>query len=138
VKPDFTAIFDTYGSTRSAKLARIIYADISYDAGDADTAIAMYRQALNDFSESAALKNIVRNGLGHAYILKGEHAEAIGIFKMIAADDNQAMKNDALFNLAWLYAETGETEKSTATFEQLLSEFPDSRYGDLVREKIRG
>ena len=138
VSPDFTAIFDDYGSTQSAKLARLIYADISYEAGDAETAIAMYRQALNDFSQSAALKNIVRSGLGHAYILKGEHVEAIGIFEMIAADDDQTMKNGALFNLAWLYEETGKAEKSTATYEQLLTEFPDSRYGDLVREKIRG
>lgn len=138
VKPDFAAIFNEYGSTKTAKLARIIYADISYDAGDTETAIAMYKLALDDFSQSAALKPIVLSGLGHSYLLKGDHAGAIGIFETIVTTDDPTLKKDAMFNLAWLYGETGKTEKSTATYERLLSEFPDSRYGDLVREKIRG
>ena len=62
----------------------------------------------------------------------------IGIFETIVTTDDPTLKKDAMFNLAWLYSETGKTEKSTATYERLLSEFPDSRYGDLVREKIRG
>ena len=138
VNTDFTHIFDKYGSKNAVKIARIIYGDISYHAADADTAIAMYAQALDDFNQSPALKNIVLSGLGHAYVLKKEFPQSIRYFEMISADKEKAMKSGALFNLAWLYEATGEKEKSTALYKQLLADFPDTMYGDLVREKVSG
>jgi tetratricopeptide (TPR) repeat protein len=136
VKNDFNDIFDNFGSKNAVKIARIIFGDISYNAGDADTAIAMYTQALDDFSQSPALKNIVLSGLGHAYILKNDYPQSIRYFETISADRESTLKSGALFNLAWLYEATGEKEKSTALYEQLLADFPDTMYGDLVREKI--
>jgi predicted negative regulator of RcsB-dependent stress response len=64
----------------AAKIARIIYGDISYNAGDADTAIAMYTLALEDFNQSPALKNIVLSGLGYAFVLKEEYPRSIQLF----------------------------------------------------------
>lgn len=136
VKTDFNDLFDNYGSKNAVKIARIIYGDISFNAGDADTAIAMYTHALDDFSQSPALKNIVLSGLGHAYVLKNEYPQSIRHFETISADEEPTMKSGALFNLAWLYETTGEKEKSTALYKQLLADFPDTMYGDLVREKI--
>ncbi len=138
VKTDFTDMFDTYGSTTAVKLARILYGDISYNAGDADTAIAMYTQALGDFNQSPAMKNIVLSGLGYAYVLKKEYPQAIRYFEMFSADQEKNMQSGALFNLAWLYEETGEKEKSTALYKQLLADFPETMYGNLVREKVGG
>jgi len=136
VKSDFREVFDRYGSKSAAKIARIVYGDISYNAGDADTAIAMYTQALDDLGDASSLKNIVLSGLGHAYMLKGDYTDAIGCFETISRDGELTMKSGALFNLAWLYDATGEKEKSTARYKALLSEFPGTMYGDLVREKI--
>lgn len=138
VKTDFTEIFNEYGSKSAVKIARIIYGDISYNAGDADTAITMYTQALDAFNQSRALKNIVLSGLGHAYLLKKEYPQSIHYFEMISADNEKTMKGGALFNLARLYEETGEKEKSTTLYKQLLADFPDTMYGDLVREKVNG
>lgn len=137
VKTDFKDIFENYGSKNAVKIARIIYGDISYTAEDADTAISMYTKALDDFSESPALKNIVLSGLGHAYILKNEYPQSIRYFETISTDQELTLKSGSLFNLAWLYEATGEKEKSIALYEQLLADFPDTMYGDLVREKIK-
>lgn len=136
IKADFVNIFDEYGSTKTVKIARIIYGDISYNAGDADSAISLYTQALNDFNQSPALTNIVLSGMGYAFELKKEYPQSIHYFEMISADKENTLKSGALFNLAWLYEATGEKEKSTAVYKQLLSDFPESMYGDLVREKI--
>jgi hypothetical protein len=54
---------------------------------------------------------------------------------MISADKEKTMKSDALFNLAWLYEAAGEKEKGIAMYKQLLTDFPESMYGNLVREK---
>ncbi|BBO70505.1 hypothetical protein DSCA_44350 [Desulfosarcina alkanivorans] len=136
VKTDFDAIFDAYGSKNTVKIARIIYGDMSYNAQDADTAIAMYTRALDDFDQSPALKNIVLSGLGHAHALKNEYPRSIQYFEMIVAGQEPTLKSGALFNLAWLYETTGDPSKSTALYKQLLADFPETMYGDLVREKI--
>ncbi|MGA6927139.1 MAG: hypothetical protein WBY88_15730, partial [Desulfosarcina sp.] len=81
VRSDFTDVFDAYGATSAVKVARIVFGDISYHGEDADTAIAMYTQALEDFNHAPALKNIILSGLGHAYLLKNEYPEAIRYFE---------------------------------------------------------
>ncbi len=137
VKTDFTDIFDEYGSKNAVKIARIIYGDISYNAGDADTAIAMYTHALDDFDQSPAVKNIVLSGLAYAFVLKAEYPRAIHYFEMISANNEKTLKSGALFNLGWLYEASGEKEKANAMYQQVLADFPESMYGDLVREKVR-
>ena len=136
VQTDFNDLFDQYGSKSAGKIARIIYGDISYRAGDADTAIAMYTRALDDFGQTPALKGILLSGLGQAYVLQEKYPEAIRYYEMLSADDEKTMKGGALFNLAWLYDAIGEQEKSTAMYQQFLAEFPDTMYADLVKEKI--
>jgi tetratricopeptide (TPR) repeat protein len=138
IKTDIADIFDQYGSTEAAKIARIIFGNFSYDAGDADTAIAMYKQALDDFIGLPAIKNIVLNGLGYAFVLKKEYPQSIQYFEMILADKENTLKGSAIFNLAWLYEETGDKEKSVAMYNQLLTDFPESMYGELVKEKVGG
>ncbi|GAB6907772.1 conserved hypothetical protein [Desulfosarcina cetonica] len=138
VKTDFATLFDQYGSTRAAKIARIEYGDISYRAGDVDAAIAMYTQAMDDFGESSALRNIILSGLGYAYTLKRAYAEAIRYFEMISSGSDATLKGDAIFNMACLYALTGEKEKSLAMYKRLLADFPGSIYEPLAKEHIAG
>lgn len=138
VKTDFADIFSEYGSKDTVKIGRIMYGDICYNAGDADTAIVMYTRALDDFNQSPALKNIILNGLGHANVLKKEYPQSIRHFEMISSDNENTLKSSALFNLALLYETTGNKEKSTRYFEQLLNDFPGSMYGELIKEKISG
>lgn len=138
VKAEFNDLFDVYGSKRSVKIARIVYGDMSYSAGDADTAIAMYSHALDDFSQSQGLKNIILSGLGHAYLLKKEYPQSIRYFEMISSSQEKTLRGDALFNLAWLYETSGEKERSVAQYKQILADFPDTSYGELIKEKIGG
>jgi tetratricopeptide (TPR) repeat protein len=138
IKPDFEALFAQYGNNHATQLARVMYGDISYDAGDADTAIAMYKHALDDVGQSVALKNIVVSGLAHAYQLKKEYPSAIQYFLRIAEGTDATLKRDAMFNLACLYENAGENEKRRAMLDRLLADFPGSAYEALVREEISG
>jgi len=138
VKTDFSNIFNNYGSEKAVQIARIIYGNICYKAGDADQAISMYTRALDDFGQSPALKPLVLSGLGHAYMLKKEYPQAIRYFERITTDKQKTLKSDALYNLAWLYEKTGNKEKSTAAYKQLLADFPDTMYSELVKEKVSG
>jgi tetratricopeptide (TPR) repeat protein len=138
VKDDFVFIFDKYGSKASGKLARILYGDVSYEAKDADVAIDMYSIALEAYDQAPAMKNIVLSRLSHAYLLKKENQKAIQTFERITAGEDTTMKYEALFNLALLYENAGNKEKSAALFNQLQTDFPANIYSDLVKEKING
>lgn len=135
VKPDFEALFDQHGGTPAANVARIVYGDISYAAGDAETAIVMYERALKDFEPSPALKNLVISGLAHANQLKQAYPASIQYYTMLADGDDATLKSDALFNLFCLYQQTGEAEKSRAMADRLIADFPGSPYESLISEK---
>ena len=136
VKSDFNDIFGAYGSKNAVKVARIVYGDMSYSAGDADTAITMYSQALDDFRGDQRMRNIILSGLGHAYLMKKDFPQSVHYFEMISEAQEKTLQSDALFNLAWLYENAGEKERSVAQYKRILADFPDTVYGDLIREKI--
>lgn len=138
IKPDFEALFDQYGGKQAVKVARIVYGDICYNAGDADTAVAMYTQALADLGSADGLKTLILGDLGHAYQMKKDYPASIRYYRMILQNQANTLKSDALFNLAGIYAATGEKEKSDAMYKQLLADFPGAPYAGLVREKING
>lgn len=138
VKNDLKALFDTYGSKKGMGLKRIVYADISYRAGDTDTAIALYTRALNDLDHDPALKNMLWSGLAYAHVQKADYRQSIRYFEMIAAGSEATLRSDALFNLGWLYDHTGDQEKSRTFFRQLQTEFPNTFYDELIREQAGG
>ncbi len=138
VKPAFDDLFSRYGNKNAVKIARIVYGDMCYKAGDAKAAIDMYTAALKDYAEVPALKNIVLNGLAYAYLLNADDAQSIRYFEMITESGEKTLQSGALFNLAWLYDATGDPAKSTASYQRLLTDFPDALYSALAKEKIHG
>jgi hypothetical protein len=47
-----------------------------------------------------------------------------------------SIKDEALFNLGELYAETGDQDKSINAFKKILSDHSGSMYTEIVKEKI--
>ncbi len=138
VKPDFEQIMNEYAGKQGGKLARIVYANISYNGGEADTAIDLYEKALNDFGDNLSLRNFILSGLGYAYEAKKDYAKAIEYFKRIDASSNPTLKDEALFNLGRLYAETGEKDKSREAYKKLIADYADSMYIEIAKERVAG
>ncbi len=136
VNEDFRHILDKYSGRQAGKLTGVIFANRCFDAGDFDRSITLYKKALEDFENRAAIKNLVLNGLGYAYEAKNEYETAAGYFEMIAAASNPVMKTDAFFNLGRLYDMAGDMDKSRGAYEKIITGYPESIYIALVREKI--
>jgi hypothetical protein len=47
------------------------------------------------------------------------------------------MKDEAFFNLGRIYELMGENEKSTAAFKKIISDYTDSIYIELAKEKAK-
>jgi tetratricopeptide (TPR) repeat protein len=133
---DFQQIIKNYSQRQGGILARLYYADMCYAAKDYDKAITLYNPLLAELNEEPFLKNLVLNGLGYCYEAKKDYKRAAGYFEMVATAQGYPMKDEALFNLGEMYAAIGNKEKSINAFKKILSDYPESIYTEIVKEKI--
>jgi tetratricopeptide (TPR) repeat protein len=132
----FEKIIKKYSGREGGKLASLFYADMSYDAKDYDKAISLYKPLLEEFKDKPFLKNLVLNGLGYSYEAKKNYQTASMYFERVATDQNYPIKDEALFNLGEMYAATGNKDKSKNAFKKILSDYPESMYTEIVKEKM--
>lgn len=138
VKADFEALLDDYGGTQAGAMGRVTYANIAYEAGEADQAAALYDEALASFDGAPDLKNLILSGLGYAHEERKAYKEAAAYFERIVAGESPVLKSEAYFNLGRLYGLLDEPEKSRDAYEKILSEYTDSIYADMVKERLAG
>ena len=136
VSEDFQGIVAKYGGNAGGKMARASYANISYDAGDYNKAIELYKQSLNDFKDHPLVYNLILSGLGYAYTQLGDNSNAIVYFEKLVASTDSGNRDEALFNLGVLFEKLGDTDRSHQAFNQILSSYPNSMYFDIVEEKL--
>lgn len=132
----FQDIIKKYGGNAGGKLARVIYANISYEAGQYEKAITLYKQSLNDFQDDKAVNNLILNSLGHAYQQMKDTQNAAVYFERAAAQTDSFVREDALFNLGWVYQNMGQADKSRQTLQQIVDDYPNSLYFDMVQEEL--
>ncbi len=138
IKPAFKEIIDKYGSTAAGKAARLKYADLCYRTGDYDKAVEMYQAALEAYEDAPDIQGVILNGLAYTYENMQAYDQAARYFKRIIDAEAIVMKDQALFGLARIYGKTGDSKKQQNAYEQLVSDYPDSMYYQLAREKLAG
>ena len=138
VSADFQLILDKYGSKQNGKLARLTYANICYEAGKYDQAIALYKKSLTDFEKQPSIYNQVVGSLGYAYEQQADYASAVDYFKQLAAAPESILQAEALYHLGWLYDKLGESEKSKEAYNKIISDHQDFIYIDMVKERMAG
>lgn len=135
---DFEGILKAYSGNNGGKMARLVFADICYDAGDLDRAVELYTGSLDDFDENTFLKKLIISSLGHAYHGKNELKAAETFYQTNAGDSEPFLKDEALFHLGKIYDAMGDRHKSQIAFKEILSDFPASIYVNMVNEKVSG
>ena len=138
VKGDFEDFLASYGGKDGGRIGRLVFANISLNGQDTDLAIDLYRDSLTEFTAHSYFQNLVFSGLGYAYEAKKDLAKAIEFFEKIVASTNSLMKDEALFSLGRLYREAGDMEKSRSAYQQIVSEYTDSVYLEIAKDKVAG
>ena len=136
VEGDFRSLIEKYGSTAGGKLARVMYADLSVQGGYPDTAIPLYKAALQDYEDQPAVRHSILLSLAYALEAKKEYAAATDYLETLAADKGAVGADEAAYNLGRLYELMGEAGKSRAMYEKVLADYPDFVYADLIRAKL--
>jgi len=138
VESDLRQVLEKYPGKEGGKKTRIFFASICYDSGKYDEAIRLYKESLEDNSGNKYIKNQILNGLAYSFEAKNNIQSAVEHFEMIAADKEAVSRDDALFNLGRLYNALGNKVKSRDSYGKILSDYPDSIYLKLAKEKISG
>ena len=138
VKKNFKEIVDKYGKTGSGKVALMHYADLCYLTKNYDEAINTYNQALDVLGDKIEFKSLILNGIAYSYEGKKDFDKALTYFEMIASDENAVMKDQAFFNLGRIYESLGKMKLMKEAYSRIVSEYPDSMYFELAREKVPG
>ena len=138
VSADFQFILDKYKGKESAKLARIIYANICYNAGKYKQAIELFKTALTDFAKYPMIHQQILSNLGYAYEQEKDYSTAVGYFEKISSATGPIMRDEALYHLGRLYDKLGENEKSREAYNKILTDHQDFIYIDLVKERMSG
>ena len=136
VKGDFNLILEKYSDKDGGKLAKMIFAKICYDGGDYDRSIELYKLALQDFDTQPFYKSRILCNLGYLYADKGDYDNAVKYFEMVEVISGSTDKDEALFNLAGIFATKGLLEKSNNTYKKLIDNYPNSTYLDISKENI--
>jgi tetratricopeptide (TPR) repeat protein len=125
-----------YGGNAGGKLARVRYANISYEAGDYHKAIELYKQALNDFKDDQLVYQLILSSLGYAYQRIEDDRNAVKYFEELSSETDSGMRDEALFNLGLLQEKLGDFASSRKAFQEIISKYPNSIYFDIVQEKL--
>jgi len=138
VSAEFQFILNKYKGKKSAKIARLIYADICYNAGKYKQAIELYKTALTEFAKYPMIHHQILSNLGYAYEQSEDYSTAVSYFEKISSAPEPIMRDEALYHLGRLYNKLGENEKSREAYNKILTDHQDFIYIDLVKERMSG
>lgn len=133
---EFRLIIEKYGGREGGKLARVVYADICFNAKDYDKAIELYKKSLQDFDDNQLYKTLILKSLGYTYEEKKDLQTAAKYFEMVGLAPDAIMKDEALFSLGRIYAALDRHDKSIDAFKMLMAEHPGSMYAEIAKGKV--
>jgi len=138
VSEDFRRVFNDYGSRSNGSIARLIYANLCYQAGDYQQAADLYKASLPRFADQPLVHFQILKSLGYTYEALKDPATAVAYFEQAQAAGDKGLQDDVLFLLGDLYAQMGQKEKSVDAFKRILSDHPESVYASLARRRVNG
>lgn len=138
VAADFRRILSDYGSRTNGNIARVLFANLCYDAGDFKQAVELYRTSLARFADDPVMHFQLMRSMGYAHEGLKDYAGAVSYFEQALSTGQKNLQDDVLFHLGDLYARLGDPQKSSAAFNRLLTEHQDSIYVNMVRERVSG
>jgi len=136
LEKEFRSIIEKYGGRTGGRLARVIYANICFNAKDYDKAIELYKESLQDFDDNQLYKTLILKSLGYAHEGKKDLQTAAKYFEMVDSAPDAIMKDETLFSLGRVYEALDQHDKSIDAFKRLVAEHPGSMYIGISTGKI--
>jgi predicted negative regulator of RcsB-dependent stress response len=132
---DFRAILEKYPNQKAGKIARIMLADLAFEAGEYDAAVSLYKEALQDFKQDPFYGNLILTNLAYASEQKKDYESAMTYLKMIDAGAGSDLNDQVLFDLGRIQSKINPSAKENEYYRKIAEAHPNSPYADMAREK---
>lgn len=126
-----------YGRTKMATLAIPQLAYLKFGQGKYDEAISLYQTYLKRDKSSSIYPSMAHFGLAVAYEAKEDYQSAINHLKKIVEDENNFLKEEAMFSLGRVYALSGQQEMSSEIFKDFVNQFKESPLLPLAKANLK-
>ncbi len=136
-----------YGSTDTAKEARLLHASMLYDLEEYARARDMYRSYLSSGSVRE-LRVIAREGMGYAqealaYTIEDAEArnaelrsKVLETFRAIQRAEDGPDRDRAVYHEARILASLGQRQEAIAALEQALETWPESKFSYDMKQRL--
>ncbi len=130
-------VIEDYSRLYSAQRALFLRGDLRMKQGAWQEAIDDFRRLSDDFSASH-LALISLSNKAAAYEEIGELDQALAAYEELAEkrEDRNPLRARALFSIGRLHEQMGDPEAATSSYEELVSEYSDSEWTNLARNRI--
>ncbi len=115
----------------------------SYEAALKDYYDGKYDQAVGEFTEiimispKSDLADNAQYWIGECYYSMGNHRHALGEFQKIFSYPDTDKDDDTQLKIAYCYIKMEDRERAIEELRKFLSDFPNSEFVPLAREKLR-
>jgi tetratricopeptide (TPR) repeat protein len=134
VRAAFQKVIDEAGRSGVATMARLIVADYDEKLGDSDKALAGFLALADELSPTDSLYFIAVERAAYAKENKGDVDGALAIWQRLLGSEKRFYADHALFEMARLHANRGETDKARELLARIESEYKDSLLQDDVKQ----
>jgi tetratricopeptide (TPR) repeat protein len=133
---ELDSLIKKYVWTKIATLAIPQLAYLKFGQGKYDEAISLYQTYLKKDKSASIYHLMTHFGLAAAYEAKSEHKSAIQHLKEIIDNENNFLREEAMFSLGRLYALSGQQEMSKETFKNFVNQFKESPLVPLAKANL--
>ena len=138
VTPEFDQLFAKYGNRQGGMAGRLIFAQLNYLAGKAETAVQHYTEAAKRYPDGSYGASAAWSGLGYAQIAAGQDQAAITAFSTVIDGQHPALKADAMYQLILLYKKTGMQAEYDQTVKTFKDKYPANMYTAVLPDPTDG
>ena len=130
-------VIEKYGSTPQADEARVVLARILAEQGKTDEARQLLTKVSHKRDDSPMVRVATFDLIG-LQVASGQAAEVIPQLEaMVAGKDPRLPRDVALYQLAEVQTEEGNTAKAKEYLQKLMEDFPESPYAGQARQKLQ-
>ncbi len=130
-------VIDGYSRLYSAQRALFLRGSLRMEQEAWEQAIEDFSRVSDEFSESH-LALISLSNKAAAYEELGNLDQALATYEELAdkREERNPLRARALFSIGRIQEQMGDTEAATTSYEQLVSEYSDSEWTNLARNRI--
>jgi tetratricopeptide (TPR) repeat protein len=132
----FEKIIQEYNGTSGAVMSLFYAGNCMYAGQDFDNAISFYEKFIESAPQGTHLVVLAYDSLGFCYEGKEDYQRAIEYYAKTVTPA-PGLGEMGYLNMARCYEALGDTENSLEIYRRILLEYPDSRRGTFVLEKIK-